>query len=118
MFQASARPTDTISQHWRDFEDLEEGVTVFSAYTATQKAIETMLESEAEDLQWTGPPTFLGVAKIVLSMIVMDPGWPRLSWRTIDQGWVDERLGRIEDHVANCVGEDRLWSEREMLAQV
>lgn len=69
-----------------------------------------MLESQAEDLLWTGPPTFLGVARIVLSMIVMDRQWPWIDWRRITEQWVYDRLDDIEAHVANCVGEDRLWS--------
>ena len=47
---------------------------------------------------------------VLLSMIVMDRQWPWIDWRRITEQWVYDRLDDIEAHVANCVGEDRLWS--------
>lgn len=80
-----------------------------SARKATQKAIDAMLESEAEDLHWTGPPSFQGVGWLVLSMLVLeDTRWPH--WRHITQLWVDEKLQDVEKPVARLVGEDKLWS--------
>jgi len=75
---------------YRVYDDPVEDIFVGSLVTATRECINAMMESEVEDLRWTGPPTFLDVAKIVSRELVLDPKWP--DWREMSQGWVYERL--------------------------
>ena len=92
---------------YRAYDDPDEDIFVGSLAIATRECIDAMMECEDQDLQWTGPPTFLGVAKMALRELVLDAEWP--DWREMSKHWVYEHLDAIEEEVAFCVGVDKLW---------
>lgn len=70
-----------------------------------QKAIDAMLRNEAQALKWKGPPSFLDVAHVAASVLVLESEYSNFrGWKEVTESWVARRMDHVGPQVFAMLG--------------